>query len=445
MIQRIARLLRGEGIDSLLARGSAQSFLIQGTGALLLLVTEILTARLLGPQAFSVYSMAMAWVYILALLGTLGLNQALLKLVPAYEATGEWGLLRGAIRRANLWAGTATILLAIIAIGILWALGSCCMDKALVPVFLVAIAIIPVQVFSSLRQAVLRGLHRISSALAPEFILRPVLFGMALIAFSFWAGTPGAVEVLTFYLASSCVAFMVGVYLLQRSFPAEVIRHPAAYRDREWLAVALPLLIIVGLNLISTRIDIVMLGALSRADEVGTYAAASRVADIVVFGLAAANAVVAPIIARLYAVGDRGSLQQIVRHVAQGIALFTLPIALILTLFGKPILGLFGAGFEDGYAVLLVLLAGQIINALAGPVGYLMAMTGHQVKAMKIVAISAASNIVLNGVLIPMHGAIGAAVATAISVMIWNVMMLCFVRAELDLSPSLVPIRCRRK
>jgi O-antigen/teichoic acid export membrane protein len=319
------------------------------------------------------------------------------------------------------------------------------MDKALVPVFLVAIAIIPVQVFSSLRQAVLRGLHRISSALAPEFILRPVLFGMALIAFSFWAGTPGAVEVLTFYLASSCVAFMVGVYLLQRSFPAEVIRHPAAYRDREWLAVALPLLIIVGLNLISTRIDIVMLGALSRADEVGTYAAASRVADIVVFGLAAANAVVAPIIARLYAVGDRGSLQQIVRHVAQGIALFTLPIALILTLFGKPILGLFGAGFEDGYAVLLVLLAGQIINALAGPVGYLMAMTGHQVKAMKIVAISAASNIVLNGVLIPMHGAIGAAVATAISVMIWNVMMLCFVRAELDLSPSLVPIRCRRK
>ncbi|MEW6119437.1 MAG: flippase [Pseudomonadota bacterium] len=445
MIQRIARLFRERGIESLLAQGGAQSLLIQGTGALLLFLTEMLTAQLLGRQAFGQYSMAMAWVYILALLGTLGLNQALLKLVPAYEATGEWGLLRGAIRRANLWAGTTATLLAVIAILILWALGSCCMDKALVPIFLVAIAIIPVQVFSSLRQAVLRGLHRIARALAPEFILRPILYGATLAAFALWAGTPGAVEALALYLASTCAAFMVGAYLQHRSLPAPVTRHPATYRDREWFAVALPLLVIVGLNLISTRIDIVMLGAFSRADEVGGYAAASRVADIVVFGLAAANAVVAPIIARLHATGGREALRRIVRRVAQGIALFTLPVALILALFGKPILGLFGEGFEDGYAVLLVLLAGQMINALAGPVGYLMAMTGHQVKAMKIVALSAASNIVLNGVLIPMHGAIGAAVATATSVMIWNMMMLCFVRTELDLNPSLVPVGCKKK
>lgn len=447
MIKKTLIYLGGAQIENILIKGSLIAFLIQGAGAALLLSTEILVARLLGVSQFGIYSMATAWINVLGLIGTLGLNHALLRFVPTYVAQGDWGSLRGLIRRANLWVGLAASAFSLTGIAILIALrNSGHVGSEIESAFTVALCAIPFLVLSNLRQSVLRGLDRIAYALLPEFILRPIMVISLLVVTALMLTRPlDATNALSLSLIAAIFAFVVGALWQHKFLPDPIRLHLPVFHDREWLVTALPLLLIVGLNLISSRIDIIMLGMLSDVENVGVYSAASRIADVIVFGLVSANAVVAPMIARLHSTGRHQELQKMVRLAAKGIFLFTVPVALLVMVFGREILALFGAGFSEGYPVLAILVGGQIVNALAGPVGYLMSMTGHQEKAAKMVALSAGLNLLLNVILIPSFGMIGAAVATAMSTATWNILMLRFVRMELVLDSSAISLLTSRR
>lgn len=437
MIKKTLHFLGGAQVENILAKGSLLAFIIQGAGAALLLSTEILAARLLGVSQFGIFSMATAWIYVLGLVGTLGFNHALLKFVPTYLAHQEWGALRGIVRRSNLWVLIAASLIMLAGYLVLLILRDSGVDRAIITAFAVALIVIPLQVLSSLRQAVLRSLHKIAYALIPEFILRPVLFVFLLAATAYLLpASLNATTAFTLSLAAVIAAFMVGAFWQHKFLPPEIRSHSPIYRDREWLLTALPMLMIVGLNLISSRIDIILLGMLSEVKYVGIYSAASRIADVIVFGLVSANAVVAPMIARLHSTHRHEELKKMVSLATKGIFLFTVPVALLILLFGREILGFFGQDFQEGYHVLVILVCGQLVNALAGPVGFLMTMTGHQAKAVKIVAFSAVLNLVLNVLLIPILGMIGAAISTAISTATWNILMLRFVRTELFINTS---------
>lgn len=437
MLKRIQALLRGTAVENLLAKGSLHAFLIQGCGAALLLLAEAVAARLLGIGQFGTYAFASAWVFVLSVLATLGFNHALLRFVPTYVAHADWGGLRGILRRANLWVLAAAIAMGVLGSLLLLGLSDCCLAPDRLTALLTALLIVPVLALSGLRQAVLRGLGRIPQALAPEWLLRPLLLIALLYAGARLLAVPlSASMALACALAASTVAFAVGAYWQRRALPGEMHAHAPVYRDRLWLGVAAPLLLLIGLNLVSSRLDVILLGMLAPIEQVGIYSAASRVADVVVFGLVSSNAVVAPLIARLHATGRHDELQRMVALAAKGICLLTLPLALLLLLFGRPILGLFGSGFEAGYPVLVILICGQLVNALAGPVGYLMTMTGHQNRAAAIVGMAALLNLLLNLLLIPRWGMLGAAVATAASTASWNLLMLRFVHKELAIRCS---------
>lgn len=437
MLKRIQSLLRGTAVENLLAKGSLHAFLIQGCGAALLLLAEAVVARLLGISQFGTYAFASAWVFVLSVIATLGFNHALLRFVPTYVAHADWGGLRGIMRRANLWVLATAIAMGALGSLLLLSLRDCCLAQGSLPSLLIALLIVPVLALSGLRQAVLRGLGKIPQALAPEWLLRPLLLMALLYAATRLLPVPlSASMALVCALAASTGAFAVGAYWQRRALPGEMRVHAPVYRDRLWLGVAAPLLLLVGLNLVSSRFDVILLGMLAPIEQVGIYSAASRVADVVVFGLVSSNAVVAPLIARLHATGRHDELQRMVALAAKGICLLTLPLALLLLLFGRPILGLFGSGFEAGYPVLVILICGQLVNALAGPVGYLMTMTGHQTEAARIVGISAIINVALNGLLIPLIGMLGAAIATAVSTATWNLLMLSYVHKKLALKSS---------
>lgn len=416
------------------------AFVIQGSGALLQLATDILAARLLGATPFGLYTLVSAWIYVLSLLGALGLNFLLLRFVPTYLAQQDWGCLHGLLRRCTHWAGLS--ILTIIALGAaILTLSQAYIGLDTVVAFSIALMIIPLQIYSSLRQAILRGFHKIGRALSPEFVLRPLLFMVFLLATTLYGRSLDAVLTLALYGCAAFCAFAVGAVWQYQCTPALTRQTLPIYHDRYWLETAMPLLLIIGLNLISSRIDVIMLGFLANAEQVGIYSAASRIADVVIFGLVATNAVVAPMIARLHATRQHDELQKIVHLAGQGIALFTLPVAAVIILFGHEILTIFGSGFSAGYTVLVILLCGQIVNALAGPVGHLMMMTGHQVKAAQMVGASALLNLTLNGLLIPRFGVLGAGLATAISTAAWNLLMLRFVAAELNIHACVLYFR----
>lgn len=435
---RIAARFGGEGATRQLARGTLISFLIQGIGAGLIFLSEILMARVLGAGGYGLFATVMAWLQVLVMVALLGSNHLLLRFVPTYVATGEWPLLRGLLRhcgRISLAVGAGIFLAAAL---LLSGLGERVAAETRWA-FLIGMATLPVAALSLQRQAILRGLHRVAVALSPELIARPALLMLLAAGLAWGLGRAVTAPVaLAMNGVALIAAYLLGRYWQAAAMPAEVRAAPPAARSREWLRIAVPLFLIAGAQLLIVRMDIMLLGALAGHEDAGRYAAASRVADLIVFALASANVIVAPLIAGLHARGDVDGLQRMLAALAKGVLLLTVPLVVVVGLFGRPILGLFGAGYEVAYLPLLILVCGQVVNALSGPVDFVMSMTGQQVRMLQILALATGLNLVLNLALIPVLGLVGAAIATASTTVFWNLCMRWVVRRRLGVDASVL-------
>ena len=90
---------------------------------------------------------------------------------------------------------------------------------------------------------------------------------------------------------------------------------------------------------------------------------------------------------------------------------------------------------------MVILIVGQMMNAFAGSVGYLLNMTGGQKIMRNIAGIAALLNIVLNTLLIPSYGINGAAYASAISLASWNVLAVIYIKQHYGFYTVWTPIR----
>ncbi|HEM45577.1 MAG TPA: hypothetical protein ENO23_00865, partial [Alphaproteobacteria bacterium] len=354
------------------AAGSAG---LRVTNAGLALLISVLLARLLGPSGYGIYAFAYAVVMLLALPTQAGLPTLLVREVARYEERGRWDLIAGLLRRSNQTVGLLALLVGGTAMVVVFAFVRDPGDAQVVT-FLWALTLLPLMALGNLRGATLRGLRRVVQGQLPEFLVRPGLFLLALLV----ALLLGSVLVSSFELTpqlamalhagAAFVAFIIGVWLLRRELPPEVRRTAPAYRTRAWAGSLLPLTLLAGMELINGQMDVVLLGILASTQDVGIYRVAWSVSLPVVFTLTGVNLVVAPHLARAYSAGDIPQLQRLATWSARVAATVAVPAAMILILFGGPILGfVFGDAFSAGGTALALLAAGQLCNVIAGSVG----------------------------------------------------------------------------
>jgi O-antigen/teichoic acid export membrane protein len=415
------------------ARGAVGSLVIKLGNLGLSFLVQMGLARLMGADSYGVYIYALTWLNVLALLAGLGTDGLLTRFAAAYSAKQEWGLLKGLVRY-----GYGAVLLSCAVLGLAaWAalefLGADWAPERQAT-FLAALALLPVSALWSVGQALLFGLKRPWQAQLPEMLSRVAMLGLAGAAFWQLGGVSAPLAMACGAVAGLC-GLLLGSFWLIRALPRAAAR--AAFAAREWLGVSLPLLFMAGLRFLLNRSDLLLMGwLLNDPAAVGAYAIAARLAELATFGQQAANTTLAPTISELHATGQRDRLQGVVTRTAQGVFAFTLTVSLTLALGGEWALGLFGPGFAAAYFPLLILLAGQTINAMTGSVGYLMTMTGHQRAAAWRVALSALVTVALNVALIPRYGLNGAALASALGTAVLNLSMLVFVGARLKINST---------
>ena len=73
------------------------------------------------------------------------------------------------------------------------------------------------------------------------------------------------------------------------------------------------------------------------------------------------------------------------------------------------------------YPWLVILAIGQLTNAFAGPVMNILNMTGYEKSARNTMMVIVVLNILMNYVLIPYYGPLGAAISTTSTMVGWNV------------------------
>ena len=171
---------------------------------------------------------------------------------------------------------------------------------------------------------------------------------------------------------------------------------------------------------IMQSIDIVILSIYEGFDQIAYYSVSVKLAMVTALALMSVNIVIAPRIAEIYEKKEFQSLQQLIKHSTRIIFFISICVLSILFFFSEEILNLFGEGYVVAKNALIFLLAAQFFNSVSGPGAIYLNMTGRQKTLNKILITGLAINIALNFYLIPTHGINGAAMATLISLIIWN-------------------------
>jgi PST family polysaccharide transporter len=175
-------------------------------------------------------------------------------------------------------------------------------------------------------------------------------------------------------------------------------------------------LILSGLAItVYMRIDQIMLGEMIDDAEVGIYSAAVRISELWYFIPVAIVSSVAPAIASAKK-ADEEQYQRRVQQLLYTMALFGYAVAIPISLISGPLVRLlYGNEFAGAGAVLAVhIWAGVFVN-LGGAHAQWLINEGKTGYFSVSTAIGAVINVVLNFILIPRWGALGAAIATLVA------------------------------
>lgn len=412
-----------DSLRTTLVKGTSGSFALKVTSTGLNFLSSLLIARLLGLAGYGAFAYAQSWVALLVVPAMLGLDVLLVRNLATYWARAEWGLMNGLLRWANRAVLATSVGLSLLAATVAWFFGRS-LDSQMLSAFLVAMGLLPLAALIYIQQATMRGLQRVVVGQLPEALIRPLLFLILIgIVYPLLGEDLGAAGAVGLSVAAAAVAFLIGARLLRKSLPRAATQAYPTYRGQEWTRSMLPLLFLGSMLVINVQVPTILLGTIQGAEAAGAFAAVSRVALLIAFVLNAASMALAPAIASLYATGDMDRLRRMVMKSARLILLFSLPLALCLIVFNRQVLLVFGEGFTQGGAALVILSLGYLGSAAMGSVGTLLVMTGHERDAAMTIGASAVLNVVLNVALIPGYGLEGAATAAAISIVVLNLLL----------------------
>lgn len=160
------------------------------------------------------------------------------------------------------------------------------------------------------------------------------------------------------------------------------------------------------------RLGMLMLLEMKGAEEVGYYAAAVRLTEILTPFVAAFMTSVFPLMSA-YSGSSASGLQSTYRLSFKYVLMSVIPVAAAVTLLSRPtILITFGEDFLPAAPVLSVLIWSQVFVFYGFVHYFLLISVGKQRIFLLFTGIAAATNISLNLLLIPAHGALGASLAS---------------------------------
>lgn len=429
-------IVRGDGDRSRTQRDAIVAFGVRVASAGLLYLSQIVLARWIGGYDYGIYVFIWTWVLVLGGLAPLGVNVLMMRLLPVYRETGELDLHRGLIRGGMLFGLAAGTLVALAGALGLWQFGEHLATPYLLPAYL-ALVCIPLYALTDVQDGIGRGEAWMGLALVPPYVLRPLLVLVTMAAANL-AGLPmTAATAAGAAIVATWLSGLVQSVLILIQMRREIPPGPRRYSFGPWLKMSLPLVVMTACELMLQNTDILVISRYMTPVDVGIYFAAAKTMSLILFVHFAVGSAVAKRYSELNARGDKEGLKAFVKDAVNWTFWPSLAGAVLILAVGKPLLSLFGPGFEDGYIVMFILVVGFLFRASMGPVEFLLNMLGEQTLCAAVLVVTALLNVALNFALVPAFGLIGAATATSISLVTAALMNTMVAKSRLEIDNAI--------
>jgi O-antigen/teichoic acid export membrane protein len=183
------------------------------------------------------------------------------------------------------------------------------------------------------------------------------------------------------------------------------------------------------------RVDILLVAALAGLAPAAMYAVAGRFVILGQFVNQGLSQSVQPRLAERLAIDDRVAANTLYRQATAWLVLATWPMYFLVVTYATVYLRLFGHQYDGGQRIVVVLAAAMLVATACGMVDMVLAMGGRTAQNLFNVALALVAMLGVDALLVPTHGALGAALGLAAAVLANNLVPLAQVRRGLGLHP----------
>jgi len=388
-----------------------------------------LAARSLGPVAAGSFFAATSAFTLVGGLARLGTLTSLVYWPARLRARDTPDLIRPYLRAGLLPVAVVSTALAA---GV-FVLAPVAVPDYAAPLRLLAL-FLPVAALADASLAATRGMRKMRPTVLLDKMVRPgtqlLLVGLLALAaegagLRWWA--------LAWVFAYVPVAVATWV-LLARSLPA---RSPAPQPAvaREFWRFTAPRAVANAAQTALQRVDVLLIAAIAGLAPAAAYAVAGR---FVVLGQLANGSIsqaVQPRLAESLARDEIGVARELYQTATSWLILTTWPLHMLVIRYAADYLGVFGPTYARAVPVVWILAAAMLVGTGCGMVDMVLTMAGRTSWNLANVLAALAVTIVLDLLLIPRLGVVGAAIGLAGAVLINNLVPLAQVIVSLRLHP----------
>ncbi|MEO9886374.1 MAG: oligosaccharide flippase family protein [Balneola sp.] len=392
----------------------------------------VVVNRLYGPDVFGIYITANITIEIIIAFLSSGFKDGALIFVARFaDNKDDQKDLYTALSNAFAWSIGFSVI--VLLIGIFWGadiLQTVYKDEfssELTSMFSLMLFSIPLMAFERNVLAATQGLKIMKYDAINNGWFRPI----ALLVFSvlFWMVNPSVIGMALAYVTTQALLFVVSVFIYSKELSWTKLGH--AFKtfkvNAELVEFAIPQSLNMTLNRFITGIDILMLPAFGFSPTVvGFYGAGSMLVREIRSVKMIFSTAFAPYIVRLHKEKMFEELSHHFSKTAAWIASIAIPIILLVAIFKDVFLAFIHPEYSANSSFVYFLLPIPYLYCCFSLSGNVVAMTGHSKLTLMNSIIVSSTNIILNLILIPEYGIIGAASASSIAMFI----LVCFETIE---------------
>jgi len=418
-----------------IAKEATISFIGMGIGDTARYLFTAILARFAGIEILGIYSLASSITRIGEVFGRAGLHSGVMRFVSRLDKETEINEVKQRILSGLKFGMLFGICIMILQIAFADYLAFELFNGSLLlkTVIIFSAFSLPFATIMAISAFATQGFKLLKYKIMVLNIIRPtIMLICVLISISFF--TKEAAIKLPL-LISAVISSIIAVIFLGKLTKIKMSQIFSGMIDKELLRFSYPLMFVTILGTLMHWMDIMMLGYFTDTTTVGLYHPAARTAGLLRTVLLAFMGIFAPMISELHRRGNIVEMGKLYKLIVRWIISMSLPLAIILIIYSKKIMLIFGVNYLNASNVLIVLTAAAFLQTIFGGGGHTLTMSGFTKVNLVNSIIVVLTNVVLNIVWIPMFGFIGAAYATFISMALLGILRIIEVKHYINITP----------
>src|SRR6266699_714253 len=334
-------------------------------------IFTFLVARLLGPAALGIFSVAWSTTDIISKIGVLGLDNAITTFIARSETVGNRARSRTLFRIAVVLGVAQSIITAgIVIVGLRFFNNRLHVQSQMVSALALVLCAMPGLALYRISTAIAWGMKVMQHDIYSRGMMEPIATTLAFlfaVAVGFKQSSPEVAAIIG-TAASGLIALALASTLF-RNVPARKTAISPFGEARSLLAYSAPISIYQLINAFIARLDVITLGYfVGRAPgvtlaTVGVYSAVVDTANGLRKVNQAFNPIFAPVVAGMTATGDHQIAAITYARLAQWMLWILLPLVAVLSLAGSTLLLIYGPAFWQGGLWLGIVALASATNA----------------------------------------------------------------------------------